>query len=101
MILWSGTILASEVSYKKLIPINKAIRAGNVTDFTQAFAGYKSNLEVSQQGATFIGFRCLAAPCATIPFRYMTLKYFQKRLQYAFNGNYLHFILNQKLVFVY
>ena len=101
MILWSGTILASEVSYKKLIPINKTIRAGNVTDFTQAFAGYKSNLEVSQQGATFIGFRCLAAPCATIPFRYLTLNYFQKRLHYAFNGNYLHFILNQKLVFVY
>jgi hypothetical protein len=35
MTLWSGTILASQVSYKKLIPINKTIRAGNLSDFTQ------------------------------------------------------------------
>jgi hypothetical protein len=34
-ILWSGTILATEVGMKKFIPVNKILKTGNLTDYSQ------------------------------------------------------------------
>ena len=67
-IIWSGTIVAADVGAKKLIAINKALRAGLLTDYSQAYVGFKTQLEIPFNGATYIGFRCLAPPCATVPF---------------------------------
>ena len=60
--------MASDIGAKKLIPVNKTVRAGLLTDYSQAYVGFKTQLEIPFNGATYIGFRCLAAPCATVPF---------------------------------
>ena len=69
MLLWSGSISTAMIGFKKTIPVNKLLRTGDVLDYGQAYVGFKTNLEIAQQGATFIGFRCLAPPCAIIPYR--------------------------------
>jgi hypothetical protein len=43
-VVWSGTILKTEIGMKKLIAINKTLLQGNALDYTQAYVGFKTNL---------------------------------------------------------